>query len=161
MATDKFIKLKELTLKHPEKGILSFVAAGVIPMWSPIVLVGPGPGESLPRVSTTTTLDDPNIIGIAVGGTGDVAGTGNAADSAGGVIDVAIIATGAITKCTVNGATDNISVGSLLITSVSAGVAIRPSAGDDDTDTHTFAKALQTSTVNGDVILVIMMGGGR
>ncbi len=161
MATDKFIKLKELTLKHPEKGIISFVANGVIPMWSPVVLVNPGPGESLPRVSTTTSANNRAIIGIAVGGTGDVAGTGNAADSAGGVIDVAIIGTGSMTKCTVDGSTNTIIAGDLLLTSGTAGVAINADTVTAGDDAFTLSKALQGSSVNGDVILVIMMGGGR
>jgi len=161
MATDKFIKLKELTLKHPEKGILSFVADGVIPMWSPVVLVGPAPGESLPRVSTTNTINNRRVIGIAVGGTGDVAGTGNASDSAGGVIDVAIIGTGAITKCIVNGATENISIGDLLIAGGSPGHAVNATSITLNEDTYTLAKALQSSSINGDTLLVILMGGGR
>lgn len=159
MATDKFIKLKELTLKHPEKGILSFVANGVIPMWSPVTLVPPGAGESLPRVSGTNVANNQDIIGIAVGGTGDVAGTGNAADGAGGVIDVAIIGTGSITKCTVDGSSTNIGIGDLLVTSATSNTA--ETVVETGTETYTFAKALQTSTVNGDVILVILMGGGR
>lgn len=161
MATDKFAKLKELTLKHPEKGILSFIADGEIPMWAPIVLVPPGVGETLPRVATTTITNDPAIIGIAVGGTGDVAGTGNAAEGAGGVVDVAIIGTGSITKCVVDGVPNSIAVGEALITDGTAGQALSADQITVDTDTYTFAKALQTSTVDGDTILVILMGGGR
>lgn len=165
MATDKFTKLKELTLKHPEKGILSFIADGLIKMWAPVVLVAPGSGETLPRVATTTTLNDPAIVGIATGGSADVAGTGDAATAAGDVVDVAIIGTGAITKCVVDGAVTAIAVGDLLVTKASAGVAqekavlpVTYAAGDNER--YTFAKALQISTVNGDTILVILMGGG-
>ena len=161
MATDKFRKLKELTLKHPEKGILSFIANGNIPMWAPVILVAPGAGETLPRVDTTTITNDPSIVGIAVGGTGDVAGTGNAAEGAGGVIDVAIIGTGSITKCVVDGAALAILVGFALVTDGTAGQAESADTVTTNTDTYTFAKSLQTSTVNGDTILVILMGGGR
>jgi len=165
MATDKFTKLKELTLKHPEKGILSFIANGAIAMWAPVVLVAPPAAETLPRVATTTTLNDPAIVGVAVGGSADVAGTGNAAAAAGDVVDVAVIGTGAMTKCVVDGAVTAIVVGDLLVTKASAGVAVEKAVlpaiySVSDNERYTFAKALQGSTVNGDTILIIMMGGG-
>ena len=82
MATDKFPKLKEGVLKFPERGILSFIANGVIPNFSVVILVAPPAGETLPRVATTTTVNDAEVLGIVVGGSGDVA-AGNAADAAG------------------------------------------------------------------------------
>ena len=160
MATDKFTKLKELTLKHPERGVLSFVANGVIPMWAPVILVAPPAGETLPRVATVAVTNSEFVIGIAVGGTGDVAGTGNAADAAGGVVDVAIIGTGSMTKVVVDGAANNIAIGNLLITDATAGQAEAEVSVTAGAERHTLGKALQPSTVNGDTILVLLMGGG-
>lgn len=160
MATDKFSKLKEGIAKFPERGTLSFVANGVIPMWSPVVLVAPGSGETLPRVATTTTTNDQAVIGVAVGGNADVAGTGNAAAAAGDVVDVAIIGTGSMTKVKVDGAADNIAIGELLITDATAGQAESENSVTAGQERHTLGKACQTSTVNGDTILCILMGGG-
>lgn len=160
MATDKFPKLKEGTAKHPERGILSFIADGVIPNFSIVTLVAPPAGEILPRVSTTTTTNDPAVVGIVVGGSGNVA-AGNAADAAGDAVDVVPIGTGAITKCVVDGNVNNIAIGEGIVTSATAGVAESIDTVTANTDAYAAAKALQLSTVDGDTILVIMMGGGR
>lgn len=160
MATDKFPKLKELTLKRPEAGVLSFIANGVIPMWSPVILVAPGAGETLPRVATTTTTNDPAVIGIVAGGSGDVAGTGNAADAAGDAVDVIPIDSAAITKVVVDGTVNNIAVGDMLVTDATAGQAEDIASVTANNDAYPIGKALQTSTVNGDTIL-IFMGGAR
>ena len=159
-AEDKFPKLKELTLKTSEKGILSFVADGPIAMWAPVILVAPPAGETLPRVDTTTTTNDPAIIGIAAGGTGDVAGTGNAADAAGDVVDVIPIHSAAITKIVVDGAANAIAVGELLVTDATAGQAEDIVSVTVNQDAYPIGKALQLSTVDGDTIL-IFMGGSR
>ena len=159
MATDKFPKLKEGTLKFPERGILSFIADGVIPNFSVVILVAPPAGETLPRVATTTTTNDEEVIGVGVGGSGDVA-AGNAADAAGDAVDVVPIGTGAITKCVVDGAVNAIAVGELLVTDATAGQAESAATVTADTDAHVFARALQVSTVDGDTILVIL-GGAR
>jgi hypothetical protein len=164
LATDKFPKLKEGTAKFPERGILSFIANGVIPNFSPVILVAPPAGETLPRVATTTTQNDPAVVGIVVGGSGDVA-AGNAADAAGDAVDVVPIGSGAITKCVVDGALTAIAIGDLLVTDATAGQgaekAVLPGTyAAADNERYTFAKALQPSTVDGDTILVILMGGG-
>lgn len=161
MATDKFPKLKEGTAKFPERGLLSFIADGVIPNFSVVVLVAPPSGETLPRVATTTTPNDPTVVGIVVGGSGNVA-AGNAADAAGDAVDVVPIGTGAITKCLVDGAADAITVGEFLVTDATAGQGQTPTGAAivANEATHVYAKALQPSTVDGDTILVIVMGGG-
>ncbi len=158
MATDKFAKLKELTLKRPDKGILSFKANGAIKMWAPVVLVAPAAGESLPRIATTTNQNDPTIIGIAAGGSADVAGTGDAATVAGDIVDVIPIQSGAITKCVVDGAANNITIGMQLITDATAGQAESHIPIAATANAFILCKALQASTVNGDTILVIMVG---
>ena len=160
MAVDKFPKLKELTLKNAEKGILSFVADGVIPMWAPVILVAPAAGEVLPRVDTIAVTNSPFIIGVAAGGTGDVAGTGNAADAAGDVVDVIPIHSAAITKVVVDGAANAIAVGDMLVTDATVGQAEDIVSVVADTDAYPLGKALQISTANGDTILVFM-GGSR
>jgi hypothetical protein len=158
LATDKFPKLKEGTAKYPERGILSFIANGVIPNFSVVVLVAPPAGETLPRVATTTTPNDPAVVGIVVGGSGDVA-AGNAADAAGDAVDVVPIGTGAITKCVVDGAAA-IAIGNGLVTDGVAGQGQVHTAITVNNEKSIYAKALQPSTVDGDTILVIMMGGG-
>ena len=160
MAVDKFPKLKELTLKYPERGILSFVADGPIAMWAPVILVAPPAAETLPRVDTTTTTNDPFVIGIAAGGTGDIAATGNAADAAGDVVDVIPIHSAAITKAVVDGAANAIAIGDMLVSDATAGQAEDIVSVTVNQDAYPLGKALQPSTANGDTIL-IFMGGSR
>ena len=154
MAVDKFPKLKELTLKYPERGILSFVADGPIAMWAPVVIVAPAAGETLPRVDTTTSSNDVNVIGIAAGGSGDVAGTGNAADAAGDVVDVIPIHSAAITKVVVNAV---LSLGALVGTTTVAG---RADAASATTPSYVLGKLFQLSSTIGDTVL-IFMGGSK
>lgn len=158
MAADKFPKLKELTLKNPDKGILSFVADGPISMWAPVILVAPAAGEVLPRVDEVASQNSPAIIGIAAGGSGDVAGTGFAADVAGDVVDVIPICSAAITKCVVDGAANAIAVGDQLITDGTAGQAEMHTPIAATANAYILCKAMQISTVNGDTILVFMGG---
>ena len=157
MATDKFRKLKELNLKFPEKGVLSFTANGVIPMWAPVIAVLFA-GSDIPRVTTTTSQNDPTCIGIAAGGSGDVAGTGNAADAAGDVVDVIPINSAAITKVVVDGAANAITVGQNLITDATAGQAEAHTPIAATANAFIIGKAFQASTVNGDTILIFMGG---
>jgi len=154
MAVDLFPKLKELTLKHPDKGILSFIANGVIKMWSPVVLIVPPAGEKLPRVGTTTTTNDPLVIGIAAGGSGDVA-NGNAADEAGDVVDVIPIHSAAITKVRVN--TSTVDIGSYLVTGATATQADFI-ADTTDTRVHVLGKSFQDAQTAADVLLIFMGG---
>lgn len=155
-AVDKFPKLKELTAFNSDKGILHFKANGVVPMWSPVVLVAPGAGETLPRIATTTTANDPTVLGVAAGGSGNVAG-GNAADAALDMVDVIPIHSAAITKVVVGLGTID-SVGLYLVTGDTPGQA--DLAGTADVDTHILGKNLQVKTTAGDTVLVFM-GGAR
>ena len=92
MATDKFPDVKEGTIKTGGKsGIISFVASTAIAMWAPVIITAPAVATRLPRVGTVAVTNSPLVVGVAVGGTGDVAGTGNAADAAGDVVDVAVL----------------------------------------------------------------------
>jgi len=152
MAVDKFPKLKELTVKFPEKGILSFKADGPIPMWAPVIIVAPPAGEQLPRVDTTNSADNPLIIGIAAGGSGDIAGTGNAADVAGDMVDVIPIHSASITKVVVNAV---IAIGILVSTTTVVGRADTASA---TTPSPTLGKLLQPSSTVGDTVLIFMGG---
>lgn len=160
MATDKFPDVKELTIKNPEKGVISFVANGVIAMWAPVIVVAPPTATRLPRVSTVAVTNSPLVIGVAAGGSGDVA-AGNAADAAGDIVDVAVIGGGAIVKCKVDGAVGgNIVIGELLITDATAGQAEPADTIVVNNEKFALGKALFPSTVNGDTIPIIMMGGG-
>ena len=163
MATDKFPDVKEGSIKRGgASGIISFVASSVIPMWAPVIVTAPTVATRLPRVATVAVTNSPLVIGIAVGGTGDVAGTGNAADAAGDVVDVAIIGCGNIVKVKVDGNVGgNIVVGEALVTDATAGQAEPADTVTADTDTWVLGKAMLPSTVNGDVIPVLLMGGGR
>lgn len=151
MAADLFPKLKELTLKNPDKGILSFKANGVIKMWSPVIIVAPAAGEKLPRVGTTTIADDPLVIGIAAGGSGDVA-NGNAADDDTDIVDVIPISSAAITKVRISGAF-------ALGEHVSSGDT--PTQADQaplTSPSHPIGKLLQVGANAGDVVLIFMGG---
>ena len=47
--------------------VKEFIANGSIPIWAAVVRVAAGSGEVLPRVGTTTTAGDPEVVGIMVG----------------------------------------------------------------------------------------------
>ena len=165
MATDKFPDVKEGSIKKAgPSGIMSFVANGVIAIWAPVIVVAPPTATRLPRVATTTNANDEKVIGVVVGGSGDVAG-GNAADAAGDAVDVAVIGGGDIVKVVVTGAATNIVIGDLLVTSATAGRADLSAAlpaiySNSNLERYTLGKALFPSTVDGDTIPIILMGGG-
>ena len=166
MATDKFPDVKEGSIKRGgASGIISFVASGAIAMWAPVIVTAPAVATRLPRVATVAVQNSPLVIGVAVGGTGDVAGTGNAADAAGDVVDVAIIGCGNIVKLVVDGNAAAIVIGDLLVTDATTGQAekspVLPAIySNTNNERYVIAKALFPSTVNGDTIPVILMGGG-
>lgn len=162
MATNKFPDVKEGTIKTGgASGIISFTAGGVIAMFAPVIVVTPPTATRLPRVTTVAVTNSPLVIGIAVGGSGDVAG-GNAADAAGDAVDVAIIGSGNIVNVKVDGAVGgNIVIGEALVTDATAGQAEPADTVTVNQDTWVLGKALFPSTVNGDTIPVILMGGGR
>lgn len=159
MAIDKFPELKELTVKAPNKGIISFIASGPIEMWAPVALTGGGTGL-LPTVAVTAIPNDRKVIGIAVGGSGTPVNpdgsTGTAADIAGDIVDVAVLSSGVITKARTFGT--SVLIGSPLNSASGAthSLTLMP---DSLAGPATFvAKALQTTTTTGDVILVSMGG---
>lgn len=140
---------------------ISLRANGVIPMWSPVILVAPDTGTRLPEVGTTTTANDNRVIGIAVGGNSDFLNTGDACGAAGDICQVQIYG---LTKCVVDGGAANIAIGDMLITQSTAGQARQITANAatyDATFRYTFAKAMFPSTVTGDTIVVFLTGGGN
>lgn len=157
MATDKFPNLKELTLKAANKGIISFVANGPIPMWSVVKVVAPPSIGDLPLIEVSDTANDPDVIGIAVGGSGTPVNpdgtTGTAADAAGDIVDVAVLSSAVITKVLVNGTT--IVIGSPLFSSTTSGAA---GLATGTSPVFYIGKALQPSTVTGDTILAFLGG---
>lgn len=160
MATDKFPELKELTLKANNKGIISFIANGLIPMWASVRVVAPPSVGDLPLIEITSGANDISSIGIAVGGSGTPVNpdgtTGNAADTAGDIVDVAVLNSAVITKARVNAGTNALAIGENLISGSVNGFLIHSL---DVTPEYVVAKALQPSTLNGDTILVFMGGG--
>lgn len=157
MATDKFKELKELTIKNPVGGIISFVASGIIPMWAPVIGVTPLTND-LPRVSVTTTANNALVIGVAVGGSGSPVKadgtTGNAADKAGDIVDVALIQSGVITKVKVLGTTNTF--GAALETSTTSGAATKSTG--TATPHYVLGKVWLPSTVTLDTTLIMMAG---
>ncbi len=157
MATDKFPQLKELTLKANNKGIISFTSNGLIPMWSVVKVVAPASVGDLPLIEVTTSLNDPDIIGIAVGGSGTPVNpdgsTGTAADIAGDIVDVAVLHSAVMTKVLVDGTT--IDVGNNLVASATSGAA---AIAGGTTPINVICKAMQPSSIAGDTILAFLGG---
>lgn len=157
MAADKFPQLKELTLKAPNKGIISFVSDGVIPMWSVVKIVAPVNLGDLPKIVIASTLNDPLVIGIAVGGSGTPVlpngDTGNAADAAEDIVDVAVLNSSVITKVVVDGSA--IPFGSLVVASDTDGTA---AIAGTVTPVNWIGKVLQAKTTTGDTLLIFMGG---
>lgn len=155
--SDKFAELRELTVKAPEGGIISFVASAAIPMWAPVIGVTPTAND-LPRVTTTTTGNNALVIGVAVGGSGSPVNadgtTGNAADGAGDVVDVALIQSGVITKVKVTGTANTF--GAALETSTVAGAATKSTG--TTTPHYVLGKVWLPSTTTLDTILIFMGG---
>lgn len=50
-----------------EAEVETCIANGAIAQWSPVVIVAPAAGETLPRVGTTTVAEDRNRYGVKVG----------------------------------------------------------------------------------------------
>ncbi len=92
--------------------------------------------------------NESGIITFSIDGT-----TGNAADIAGDIVDVAMINSGVITKVLVDGTT--ILMASLLVASATDGHAALFTAS---TAVFALGKAFQPSTVAGDTILIFMGG---
>lgn len=157
MATDKFPELRELTLKSNNKGIISFIANGVIPMWSVVVIVPPPSVGDLPLIEVSTFANEVSIIGIAVGGSGTPVNsdgsTGNAADNAGDIVDVAVLHSAVITKAITDGT--SISIGDNLVSDPNGFVS---ESSIFSPPIHVIGKAMQPSTMADDTILIFMGG---
>jgi len=141
--------------------LIDCVAGGAIDLWAPVILAAAGTGEDLPRVTTTTTANDPKVFGVAV----SKKDSGKAADAAGEIIKVCIWGR---TKVKVDG-TVNIAIGDCLVTTTTAGKAGK---GDYTSADNTvgninaailalaavFAVALKASTADGDIIPCFVKG---
>jgi hypothetical protein len=122
-----------------EATVIDAVAAGAIDLWSPVILVTPGTGEDLARVSTTTTANNVLCFGIVVG---PVKASGKAADAAGDKVNVCISGR---CKVKVNAA---LAVGAMIATTTTAGKAgaATPAIG------AVIAKLLAASGADGDIV---------
>ena len=161
MATDKYDKVDEGDVKA---GIfIALTADELIDMWSPLIMVAEaGITNGLPRVEPINSINSAGVIGIAVGGTGPIE-DGTAANAAGKVVQVQIFG---LAKCTVQGAVSNIVIGDNLVTSATDGAAQKvvdyPAIyAAADVARNVFAKAMQPSTVDQDVIVVVLTGGSQ
>lgn len=134
--------------------VLPMVAAGAINMWAPVVLVAAGTGETLPRVNTSATTPHKFVIGVTCG---PVRESGKAADAAGDLVDVCVFG---LCKCVVNGNSDNIAIGDMLINGA-AGIAILADVATGEAEAElpaAFAMAWKASSADGDTIPVFVYG---
>lgn len=141
-----------------------FISDESITLWSPVILVAAGSGEDLPRVEPTNSANNPDVIGIAIGGE-KCDGT-SAATAAGEKVKVACV--GVICKLRVDGTAAAIAIGDLLVTTTTDGMAAK---GDIEPATNSvaaiiaanialsaaFAKALKASTTLADIIPVMVI----
>jgi hypothetical protein len=138
MATELVPKIFEGPIGK-EAVVVEAIAAGAIPLWSPVVLTSPGTGEDLPRVTTVNGLTG-HVFGVAVG---PKLASGNAADAAGDKVYVCVFGW---CKVKVDGNAANIAIGDYLI-SHATGVAQKAAATG-----FPFAIAGAASTADGDII---------
>ncbi len=159
--TDKYDKVDEGGVQAPI--YISLTADEKVDLWSPVIMVAETAiTNGLPRVEPINTINSPGVVGVAVGGTGKIE-DGVAADAAGKVVQVQIFG---LCKVTVQGAVANIAIGDNLITSATDGAAQQVTAypaiySISNLARYTFAKAMQPSTVDQDVIVCILAGGGQ
>jgi len=127
--------------------IREYRANGDIPQWSPVVVVAPGAGETLPRVGTTTTSSDNSVVGVKV--------FPNRATVAG---DIVYVVVGGRCKCMINAGT--VTRKRALMTSTVAGRATPVITAEDLSGT--FAEAQTIGAAAGDIIVVDVkpIGGG-
>lgn len=161
MATDKYDKLDEGGVAAAV--YISLVADELVSLWSPVIMVtNTAITNGLPRVEPIGVINSAGVIGIAVGGTGPIE-DGTAASAAGKTVQVQIYG---LSKVTVDGNASNIVIGDNLVTHGADGVAQKVA---DYTATYAagsiarnvFAKAMQPSTVDLDVIVCFLTGGSQ
>lgn len=161
MATDKYDKVDEGGVAA--EVFISLIADESVDLWSPVIMVtNASITNGLPRVEPINVINTAGVIGVAVGGTGPIE-DGTAASASGKTVQVQIYG---LCKVTVQGAVSNLVIGDNLITSATDG------AGQKVTDypaiyaaanvaRHVFAKAMQPSTVDQDVIVCFLTGGSQ
>lgn len=159
--TDKYDKVDEGGVKAPI--YISLIADELVKLWSPLIMVAESAiTNGLPRVEPINTINSPGVVGVAVGGTGPIE-DGTAASAAGKVVQVQIFG---LCKVTVQGNVANIAIGDNLITSATDGAAQKVTDypaiyAAANVARYTFAKAMQVSTADQDVIVCILQGGGQ
>jgi hypothetical protein len=159
-------------MSHHKSGVIAgeshyFRADGTnTPLWAPVILATKTTGDYLPEVATTSTLSDPTVIGVTVGPIADSANS-YCNIAAGEMIEVC---THGICKLKVDG-TDPIALGDALCTHAAAGYAQLLAVNAATTylkatfDTlfkyigAAFAKALEASSADADIIPVFVYGG--
>jgi hypothetical protein len=136
------------------------------PLWAPVILATKTSGDYLPEVATTGTASDPTVIGVAVGPLADSANS-YCNTTAGEMVEVC---THGICKLKVDG-TDAIALGDALCTHGAAGYAQLLACDAPTTYLKAtmntmmkyigaaFAKALEASSADGDIIPVFVFGG--
>jgi hypothetical protein len=119
--------------------IQSCIAAGQIPLWSPVILVAKGAGEDLARVSTVAGANSVAVYGVAVG---PIRSTGYCADVAGDKVNICVFGP---CKVKVSAA---LAVAVMIATSATAGKAgaATPAIG------AVLGKTLDASGADGDII---------
>lgn len=139
-----------------EAVIVEAIANGAINLWYPVILASAGTGEDLPRVTQTTSGNDPLVYGVAVG---PKRASGLAADAAGDKVLVCVFGRA---KCIVAGKTVNIAIGDALVTEATNGRAVKLDITGTVNATllqkilAAFAKALKASSADGDIIPVFV-----
>jgi len=150
-----------------EAVVMSFRAdAADTPIWAPVTLAAAASGYYLPEVATTTTANLATIIGVTVGPLEDT-DNGYCNSTAGDMINVC---THGPAKCKVNGNSVNIADGDALVSTTTAGRAVKASVSLPTTWNKTtvetqlkilsavFAMAMEASAADGDVVPVFVHG---
>jgi len=123
----------------PEAVVIDAVAAGVIDLWAPVILVAKGTGEDLARVNTVAGANSTAVYGVVVG---PIRASGKAADAAGDKVNVCRSG-----RCKVKVAAA-LAVAALIATSATAGKAgaATPAIG------AVLGKLLDASGADGDIV---------
>jgi len=66
VATDVMPNIAKGPVAAGEGDLVGMIAAGAVKLWDAVIVDAAGSGEVLPRVKTTTTVDDRLIFGIVV-----------------------------------------------------------------------------------------------
>jgi len=164
MTTDNISSIQSESIGE-EAVIISCIAyAANTPIWAPVVLGATDSNSELPVVATTASAANPLVYGVTVGPLQDST-NGYCNKNAGDMLQVCVFGR---CKLKVDGNFDNIAIGDGLVTHAAAGVAQLASidysltydqatcVAEAQENAAIFAKALAASTVDGDVIPVIV-----